>query len=167
MPTKFMKLGFDEQVLRDCSNTDMGYDITVGLNYYRGTPLSAVEHLELTVDGQRVPDTSILLEIHGKHLRLDQVPLAFTEYWGVREPIKLHVFGHHLSPGRHRIDLTLHARVVYMEFAPGIFGQFDGSSSATFVIAEDGSGRREAVHILSEEDSPQSAPTTRTEHTNN
>ena len=38
MPTKFMKLGFDEQVRRDCSNTDMGYDITVGLNYYRGTP---------------------------------------------------------------------------------------------------------------------------------
>ena len=125
-----------------------------------------MEHLELAVDGQSVPATSILLEIHGKYLRLDQVPLAFTEYWGVREPIKLHVFGRHLSPGRHRIDLTLHARVVYMEFAPGIFGQFDGSSSATFIIAEDGSGKREAVHVLSEEESSQSAPTPCAEHTN-
>lgn len=166
MPTKFMKLGFDEQVLRTCVNTDMGYDITVGLNYYRGTPLSAVEHLALTVDGQSVPQDAILIEIHGKLLRIDQVPLAFTEYWGVREPIILHVFSQPLSPGRHRIDLVLHARVVYMEFAPGIFGQFDGSSSATFVIQEDGSSEREAVHLLGDGSPVGEDSTSNTDRTN-
>ncbi len=51
MPTKFMKLGFDEQVLRGLRNEDGGYVVEVGLNYYRGTPISAVERLELSVDG--------------------------------------------------------------------------------------------------------------------
>ena len=56
MPTKFMKLGFDERVLRRLANetengAPVGYVLDVGLNYYRGTPISAVERLELTVDG--------------------------------------------------------------------------------------------------------------------
>ena len=34
MPTKFMKLGFDEQVLRGLRNEADGYFVEVGLNYY-------------------------------------------------------------------------------------------------------------------------------------
>ena len=100
MPTKFMKLGFEDKVLRRLVNTDDGYVLDVGLNYYRGTPLSAVERLELTVDGERVDDDRILVEINGKFLRLAQVPLAFTEYWGVKTPIRLHVSGEPLDAVR-------------------------------------------------------------------
>ena len=32
MPTKFMKLGFDEQVLRGLTNEDGGYVLEVSLN---------------------------------------------------------------------------------------------------------------------------------------
>ena len=31
MPTKFMKLGFDEQILRDLTNEDDGYVLEVGV----------------------------------------------------------------------------------------------------------------------------------------
>ena len=60
MPTKFMKLGFDEKVLRALANDTDGYVLDVGFNYYRGTPISAVERLELTVDGERVDDDRML-----------------------------------------------------------------------------------------------------------
>lgn len=79
MPTKFMRLGFDEQVLRRLANetengAPVGYVLDVGLNYYRGTPISAVERLELTVDGERVDDDRILVEVDGTFLRIPQVP---------------------------------------------------------------------------------------------
>ena len=135
MPTKFMKLGFEDKVLRRLVNTDDGYVLDVGLNYYRGTPLSAVERLELTVDGERVDDDRILVEINGKFLRLAQVPLAFTEYWGVKTPIRLHVSGEPLDAVEHDVDLVCEARVVYMEFAPGVFGMFDASAHQTLTVS--------------------------------
>ena len=82
MPTKFMKLGFDEQVLRGLRNEDGGYVLEVGLNYYRGTPISAVERLELSVDDERVDDERLLVEINGKYLRLYEVPLAHSREIG-------------------------------------------------------------------------------------
>lgn len=139
MPTTFMKLGYDTRVLRRLANAtengrSVGYTLDVGLNYYRGTPISAVERLELTVDSQRIEGDRILVEINGTFLRLAQIPLAFTEYWGVRTPIRLHVFGEPLAPGEHDVDLVCEARVVYMEFAPGVFGMLDASAHATMTL---------------------------------
>lgn len=136
MPTKFMKLGFDAQVLRSLRNKEDGYVLEVGLNYYRGTPISAVERLELSVDGERVDDDRLLVEINGKFLRLYEVPLAHTEYWGVKTPIRLHVLGAPLAAGEHEVDLVCEARVVYMQFAPGVFGMFDASATATLTVSE-------------------------------
>lgn len=136
MPTKFMKLGFDEKVLRALANDTDGYVLDVGFNYYRGTPISAVERLELTVDGERVDDDRILVEINGKFLRLAEVPFAHTEYWGVKTPLRLHVFGEPLAAGEHDVDLVCEARVVYMEFAPGVFGKLDASARKTLVVTE-------------------------------
>lgn len=136
MPTKFMKLGFDEQVLQSLTNEEDGYVLEVRLNYYRGTPMSAIERLELTVDGERIDDDRILVEVNGKFLRIAQVPLAFTEYWGVKTPIHLHVLGEPLAAGEHDVDLVLEARVVYMQFAPGVFGMFDASATSTLTVSD-------------------------------
>lgn len=136
MPTKFMKLGFDAQVLRSLRNEATGYVLEVGLNYYRGTPISAVERLELSVDGERVDDDRLLVEINGKYLRLYEVPLAHTEYWGAKTPIRLHVLGDSLAVGDHNVDFVCEARVVYMQFAPGVYGMFDASSRATLTVSE-------------------------------
>lgn len=141
MPTKFMKLGFDEKVLRRLANETengkgVGYVLDVGFNYYRGTPISAVERMELTVDGEKVSEERILVEINGKYLRIPQLAHAFTEYWGVKKPIRLHVAGPALSPGEHDVDLVCECRVVYMEFAPGVFGMLDASARKTLTLAE-------------------------------
>lgn len=141
MPTKFMRLGFDDKVLRRLANetesgAPTGYVLDVGLNYYRGTPVSAIERLELRVDGERVDDDRILVEVDGTFLRVPQVPLAFTLYWGVKTPIRLHVSGEPLAPGEHEVDLICQCRVVYMEFAPGVFGMFDASARTTMTVQE-------------------------------
>ncbi|WP_167202288.1 DUF6379 domain-containing protein [Actinomyces respiraculi] len=136
MPTKFMKLGFDAHVLRSLRNEATGYVLEVGLNYYRGTPISAVERLELSVDGERIDDDRLLVEINGKYLRLYEVPLAHTEYWGVKTPIHLHVLGAPLAAGPYDVDVVCEARVVYMQFAPGVYGMFDASARATLTVSE-------------------------------
>ncbi|MDO4259263.1 MAG: DUF6379 domain-containing protein [Actinomycetaceae bacterium] len=141
MPTKFMKLGFDDKVIRRVANVSqgdvpIGYTVDVGLNYYRGTPISAVERLELHIDGQRVPDDAILVEINGTYLRIHELPLAFTEYWGVKTPLRLHVTAEPLSAGEHDVEFICEARVVYMQFAPGVFGKFDASARATVKVEE-------------------------------
>ncbi|WP_172119232.1 C-glycoside deglycosidase beta subunit domain-containing protein [Actinomyces faecalis] len=141
MPTKFMKLGFDEKVLRRLANETeegraVGYVLDVGFNYYRGTPVSAIERLELSVDGQRVDEDRILVEVNGKFLRISQLPLAFTEYWGVKTPLRLHVSGEPLAAGQYDVDLVCECRVVYMEFAPGVFGMLDASARKTLTVEE-------------------------------
>lgn len=141
MPTKFMKLGFDEKVLRRLANetengTAVGYVLDVGFNYYRGTPVSAIERLELSVDGERVDEDRVLVEVNGKYLRVAQLAHAFTEYWGVKTPIRLHVSGEPLAAGQHDVDLVCECRVVYMEFAPGVFGMLDASARKTLTVEE-------------------------------
>lgn len=141
MPTKFMKFSFDQQVLQHLENTieqgkPIGYTVDFGFNYYRGTPISAVERFEVWMDGERVPDNDVLIEVNGKFLRVHELPLAHTEYWGVRTPLKIHVFGPPLTPGAHDVDIICEARVVYMEFAPGAFGKLDASARKTMTVEE-------------------------------
>ena len=76
MPTKFMKLGFDEKVLRALANDTDGYVLDVGFNYYRGTPISAVERLELTVDGERVDDAVGLITDIRQNAPGDEITLT-------------------------------------------------------------------------------------------
>ena len=85
---------------------------------------------------KRVDDERLLVEINGKYLRLYEVPLAHTEYWGVKTPIRLHVLGAPLAAGEHEVDLVCQARVVYMQFAPGVYGMFDASAASTLTVSE-------------------------------
>jgi hypothetical protein len=68
-----MKLPYEDRVLRPdalhplrLSSGIVGFTLDVRLNYYRGLPLSAVENLELSVDGVRVPDHLVLAGLREK-----------------------------------------------------------------------------------------------------
>jgi sugar phosphate isomerase/epimerase len=134
-----MKLGFTDQVVRDAYNIAIG-DQTVGvaidvaINYYRGMPASAVEKLEVAIDGETVPQHLILFNLNGKNVPLDRVPGLFEEYWGIKEAARLLIFNGGLSEGQHRIDVTLELRNVYMRFGPGLYGGVDSSGSKTVTI---------------------------------
>ncbi|WP_228489238.1 C-glycoside deglycosidase beta subunit domain-containing protein [Raineyella fluvialis] len=89
MPTLFMKLPHEDKVLREDALRELtlrdrtvGFTLDIGLNYYRGLPLSAIEKLEITVDGELVPAELILVEFNEKLFQPHELALAWTEFWG-------------------------------------------------------------------------------------
>jgi hypothetical protein len=63
MPTVFIKLGFDDKVLCEKSfrniflnGNQVGFNLGINLNYYRGLHVSCIEKLEVKVDGETIPE---------------------------------------------------------------------------------------------------------------
>ena len=138
MATTYLRLPYTESVLRpgalrsiDLDHGPVGYSLDIGLNYYRGLPLSAIETFELTVDGETVPDHLLLFEYNRRLLTRGQLPGAFTEFWSLKRPLRVRVYNGGLAAGTHHVDLRLILRSVYMQFAPGVWGMINGSASAT------------------------------------
>lgn len=141
MPTLFMKLPHEDKVLRPDAlrrlvlrDEVVGYSLDIGLNYYRGLPLSAVETFELVVDGVAVPEHLMLFEFDEKLFQLSHLPLAWTEFWGVKRDLRVNVYGPGLAAGEHEVQLRLELRNVSMRFAPGVYGMVDGSATRTLTL---------------------------------
>lgn len=141
MATSYLKLPYVDSVLRPGSlravrldKGPVGFSLDVGLNYYRGLPLSAIERFELAVDGESVPDHLLLFEHDRTLLPLGQLAGAFTSFWSLKKPLRVLVYNGGLASGEHEVDLTLILRSVYMQFAPGVWGMIDGSAARTLTL---------------------------------
>ncbi len=142
MPTIYMKLPYEDQVLRPGAlrqvrfgDGSTGFTLDIGLNYYRGQPLSAVETLKVTIDGRPVDMSMVVCQLGDALVPYGQLPLAITEFWSLRKRLRLHVGDHPLEPGRHLVDLVLHVRNVSMWFGNG-WGMIDGSVSRELDLEE-------------------------------
>lgn len=93
----------------------LGYAFDVRLSCYRGHFLSAIDCLEVTVDGEQVPEEMITFCLNGKELSVGQAKNATMEFWKLLEPavIKIYRPGG-ISSGCHDIDLRLMLRVPYL-----------------------------------------------------
>jgi hypothetical protein len=143
MTTTYLKLPYVDSVLRPGSlrgivldQGPVGFTLDVGLNYYRGLPLSTIERFELTIDGERVVDHLLLFELDRTLLPLSGLALAFTEFWPVKRSLRVRVYQGGLEPGEHEVGLTLILRSPYMRFGPGAWGMIDGSASRTLTLQE-------------------------------
>lgn len=144
MPTLFMKLPHEDKVLRPdalkeltLAGETVGFTLDIGLNYYRGLPLSAVEKLELTVDGEAVPAHRMLFEFNEKLFQPEHLALAWTEFWGIKRDLRVRVFNGGLAAGEHEVALHLELRNVSMQFGPGTYGMIDGSAVRTLVLQKE------------------------------
>ncbi len=143
MPTKFIKCGFEDRVIREegfykllLNGKSAGFNLDVRINYYRGLPLSSVQKLELKVDKKRIPENQILAELHGKMFPVRQLKELYAEYSGIKTPMHLRVYDYDLEPGEHEVELTLIYKSPYMAFAPGEYGMIDGSASKRLDLGE-------------------------------
>ena len=143
MSTQFMKLGFEERVLREDGFYNMlldgklqGFNLDLRINYYRGLPLSSVQKLELTVDGKKIPQGLIVVEVNGKMFTVEELPDLYAEYWGIKTPAHLHVYNGGLAEGEHEVSVHLELKSCYMAFAPGVYGMIDGSASKRMTLGE-------------------------------
>ena len=82
-----------------------GYQVEIRLNWYRSLPLSCVEEVRLSLDGQLVPPEKIRFAINGHEYRLDELPRLGEEFWFVLDPavLQVHDPGKVASGERHTV----------------------------------------------------------------
>lgn len=141
MPTKLMRLGFDERVLSDAdfknirlNDTPVGFNLGVYLNYYRGVAFSCIDRLELKIDGETIPEHLLALVINEKKFTVAQLKTLHAEFWGIRKRLDIEVYNGGLAAGEHEVELTLELRNPYMRFAPRVYGMFDSSAHKTMQL---------------------------------
>lgn len=144
MPTLYMKLPHEDKVLRPGALRELtlgeevvGFTLDIGLNYYRGLPLSAVERFEIAVDGEAIPPELMLVELHEKLFMPSQLALAWTEFWGIKRDLRVMVYNGGLADGDHEVEVGLDLRNVYMQFGPGAYGMVDGSATRTLTLQKE------------------------------
>lgn len=97
-----------------------GYSFDVQLAYYRGHYLSDIEELEVSLDGELMPQEAVTFELNGKEMPVYKVKMAVTEFWSQVVPAKIHVIcPGGVSSGEHELDLKLMLRIPYMQIGPG------------------------------------------------
>lgn len=119
---------YDELMLRDSKLTnatagDVAYGYQFDINYpsYRGTFLSTIEALEVTVDGNKIPVDDLRMTLNGKQFLVSEIPELCHEYWFVLTPAVITVMAPGgLTAGEHTVSVRMVHRVPYT----GYFGQY-------------------------------------------
>jgi hypothetical protein len=99
-----------ERLLGELREVGDGFELDVYLNWYRSLPLSSVDTLELTVDGEVVPRDEITF--NGRSL--DELAERWDEYWFVLDPATVHV----RRAVRNEVQLRLGVRIPYLPITP-------------------------------------------------
>ncbi len=100
-----------------------GYEVRVRLNWYRSLPVSCVETVRLSLDGQPVPPERIRFEINQHQFTLDEMAEQVEEFWFVQDSAVLHV----KAPGKvaagetHSVQAEIALRFPYIMIGPGRF----------------------------------------------
>ena len=99
--------------------TAHGFELDIGLNWYRSLPLSSVATLELSVNGETIPRDEITFVVNGTEYALDDLPDHPDELWFVLDPAKLRVSRPLVRPGETaEIGLLLGSRIPYLLVGP-------------------------------------------------
>jgi uncharacterized protein DUF6379 len=106
-----------DQVIADGSlragEDDFSFDLR--MPWYRALPLSCLEGLEVTIDGEPVPSEGLRLVLGGKTYKLSDLPPLYDEWWYVADPADVHApKPGGLADGEHELDVTIALRIPYI-----------------------------------------------------
>jgi hypothetical protein len=87
--------------------------LDVRLNWYRSLPLSCVEAIDLTIDGDPVPSDRLRLRLDGFEDTAAALPGPADAWWRVLESAELVAEAPRLAPGPHEVELALTLRIPY------------------------------------------------------
>jgi hypothetical protein len=103
--------------------SENGYEIQLRLQWYRSLPLSSIENVQLTLDGQPVDPSALQFGINDHEYRLSELAELVEEYWFVQDSARLLV----MQPGKvasgesHSLACELTLRFPYIPIGPGKF----------------------------------------------
>jgi hypothetical protein len=118
-------MGAAVQIVEDNSlqATHEGYELGLRLNWYRSLPLSCIEKVALSLDGQPVEQAAMHLEINGRQFGIGDMQDEVEEFWFVQDTARLHVQQPgKVNPGEaHTIEVEIALRFPYIAVGPGRF----------------------------------------------
>ena len=117
--------------------TESGFEIRLRFKWYRSLPLSCLEDLRLSVDGQAVDPDAVSFGINGNVYRLDQLADKVEEFWFILDSAILSVDqpGKVKSGESHQIDVAFGMRAPYIAIGPVKFLTVLNQQSATQIAA--------------------------------
>jgi hypothetical protein len=100
--------------------TPDGIAVSVQLPWYRSLWLSAVDGVEMTVNGEPVPKDRIRFELEGRSYTVDELPEQSETLWFVADrPDVVARLDRVPEPGeRITVEVVLTMRLLYMQIAP-------------------------------------------------
>jgi uncharacterized protein DUF6379 len=97
-----------------------GFEVDVHLNWYRSLPLSSVNTVELTIDGERIEREEIAFVVNGHEYPLDELAEHRDEMWFVLDPATLRVQRPLVRAGEAaEVTIRLGNRIPYILLGPG------------------------------------------------
>ncbi len=98
-----------------------GYAVQVRYPSYRGTFVSCIEKLELSVDGREILQSDMRFVLNGKEFLISQLGEMSKEHWFVLDTASIVVLQENgLAVGNHEVSVRLVHRIPYT----GYFGQY-------------------------------------------
>ncbi|WP_221584668.1 DUF6379 domain-containing protein [Microbacterium sp. G2-8] len=112
---------FSEKNVR---RTDDGIAVSVQIPWYRSLWLSAVDDVDVTVNGEAIPKESLRFELQGRSYRVAELPDQWDTLWFVADrPDIVIPLDPVPAPGdRLTVEVVLTMRLLYMQIAPGVDG---------------------------------------------
>lgn len=97
--------------------TENGFEMVVRLPYYRGVSLSMLEEIEVSVDGEVLPQEDILITVNGNTFDQQHRENELDERWEMVDDAILTVkkAGGFVS-GEHTVGLKMILRIGYLPF---------------------------------------------------
>lgn len=112
-----------------------GFSFDMQLAYYRGHYLSDIDCMEVLVDGEKMPQEGVTLELNGKEFTTYQFAHAETEFWSQAAIARMNVLKRGgLSAGEHTLTLNLMLRVPYMAIGPRMYMPLDCGDTVNFTM---------------------------------
>ncbi|MCR2762943.1 sugar phosphate isomerase/epimerase [Microbacterium sp. zg.B48] len=98
-----------------------GFALSLTLPWYRSLWLSSVTSLQLTVDGEQIPDDDLAFELQGVRYPLNDLPQQSEVLWYLQDhPLLIAARETSSEPGEtHEVHLVGQLRLPYMQIAPG------------------------------------------------
>ncbi len=106
-----------DQVIRDGSlqATETGFRFDLRLPWYRALPLSCLEGLEVTLDGDAARSEDLGIEVDGRTYAVSDLAPLHDRSWYVTDAAQVTVPRSKLAfRQEHELDVTIHVRIPYI-----------------------------------------------------